>query len=90
MPCQATIYGCVEKGMFYSAHTIFVKTGSTGKLLQGEVSIVDQQHDLMNHEKCTCSEHGFQHIQWNPYTPDTIRTTVSVLISGVSLFQGLI
>ena len=29
-------------------------------------------------------------IQWNPYTPDTIGTTVSVLISGVSLFQGLI
>ena len=30
------------------------------------------------------------HIQWNPSTPDTIGTTVSVLISGVSLFQGLI
>ena len=29
-------------------------------------------------------------IQWNPFTPDTIGTTVSVLISGVSLFQGLI
>ena len=29
-------------------------------------------------------------IQWNPSTPDTIGTAVSVLISGVSLFQGLI
>ena len=29
-------------------------------------------------------------VQWNPFTPDTIGTTVSVLISGVSLFQGLI
>ena len=29
-------------------------------------------------------------VQWNPSTPDTIGTTVSVLISGVSLFQGLI
>ena len=29
-------------------------------------------------------------IQWNPSTPDTIGTTVSVLISEVSLFQGLI
>ena len=30
------------------------------------------------------------HVQWNPFTPDTIGTTVSILISGVSLFQGLI
>ena len=28
-------------------------------------------------------------IRWNPFTPDTIGTTVSVLILGVSLFQGL-
>ena len=28
------------------------------------------------------------HVQWNPSTPDTIGTTVS-LISGVSLFQGV-
>ena len=29
-------------------------------------------------------------VQWNSFTPDTIGTTVIVLISGVSLFQGLI
>ena len=29
-------------------------------------------------------------VQWNPFTPDTIGTTASVLISEVSLFQGLI
>ena len=28
------------------------------------------------------------HVQWNPSTPDTIGTTVS-LISAVSLFQGV-
>ena len=31
-----------------------------------------------------------KYVQWNPFTPDTIGATVSVLISGVSLFQGLI
>ena len=41
--------------------------------------------------KYQCSGDRFQKkIQWNPFTPDTIRTIVSVLISGVSLFQGLI
>ena len=33
---------------------------------------------------------GFNCIQWNLSIPDTIRTTVSVLIIEVSLFQGLI
>ena len=40
--------------------------------------------------KCMKSKCYFHLYTVEPFTPDTIGTTVSVLISGVSLFQGLI
>ena len=43
------IWLCRGKNALF-AHTILVETWCTSKLLQGEMSIIDRQHDLTIHE----------------------------------------
>ena len=54
------IWLCRGKDALFT-YILFVETGCTSKLLQGEMLIIDQQNDSTDHDKCVCSGHGFQH-----------------------------